>query len=79
MRCLRVSVAVHQSESYTPPDIAEKVAPDHAILRQISSLVSTLPTIDAPEFRQELTTVRLIPFCAMNHSVPHPPTTRMRS
>lgn len=35
----------------------ENVAPDHDLLRQISSLVATLPTIDAPEFRKELETV----------------------
>ncbi|ORY29165.1 hypothetical protein BCR39DRAFT_533045 [Naematelia encephala] len=30
--------------------------PDHTVLRQIASLVATLPTIDAPEFKDELST-----------------------
>jgi len=37
--------------------IVETVDPDHDLLRQISSLVATLPTIDAQEFRKELETV----------------------
>jgi len=36
-------------------EIAE---PDHTLLRQISSLVAGLPTIDAIEFKQDLHTVR---------------------
>ena len=33
---------------------------DHAILRQISALVSTLPTMDAKEFQDEFTMVGLM-------------------
>lgn len=35
----------------------ESTKPDYSILRQISSLVATLPTMDASEFREELVTV----------------------
>lgn len=35
----------------------DKVQADHTILRQIASLVATLPTIDAPDFQKELHTV----------------------
>ncbi|KAK4688504.1 COP9 signalosome complex subunit 6, partial [Tremellales sp. Uapishka_1] len=34
----------------------EKAKPDYTILRQISALVATLPTMNAPEFKEELMT-----------------------
>jgi COP9 signalosome complex subunit 6 len=37
---------------------AEQARPDHSILRQISSIVAGLPSMDAPQFQQELMTVR---------------------
>ncbi|OCF60279.1 COP9 signalosome complex subunit 6 [Kwoniella mangroviensis CBS 10435] len=36
--------------------INKTAKPDHNILRQVSALVATLPTMDAKEFRDELTT-----------------------
>ncbi|OWT38922.1 COP9 signalosome complex subunit 6 [Cryptococcus neoformans Bt1] len=36
--------------------VSKSTKPDYSILRQISSLVATLPTMDASEFREELVT-----------------------
>lgn len=41
----------------SPADEVEQAAPDHTILRQISSIVAGLPTMDAPQFEEELATV----------------------
>ncbi|WVQ75396.1 hypothetical protein IAR50_005016 [Cryptococcus sp. DSM 104548] len=43
-------------QKYISGVVDKSAKPDHAILRQISSLVSTLPTMDAQEFQDELMT-----------------------
>ncbi|TYJ55320.1 hypothetical protein B9479_004043 [Cryptococcus floricola] len=43
-------------QKYISGVVNKSAKPDHAILRQISSLVSTLPTMDAAEFQDELMT-----------------------
>ncbi|WWC73242.1 uncharacterized protein I206_107208 [Kwoniella pini CBS 10737] len=48
----RVSVLLQ----YITAVINKTAQPDHTILRQISAIIATLPTMDAKEFREELTT-----------------------